>query len=375
MRVAIVTECFTPTWNGVTNSVSQSVRHLERRGHTVLVVAPGPGPEWHGSTPVARVPGVALPGYRSFPVGVPYGLARVIDRFEPDVVHLAAPVLLGEAAGRVCRRLGVPTVASYQTDLPGFLRSYHLGWAAPAVWAWLRRAHDHADLTLAPSSLAEWELRRHGIGPLARWGRGVDTDRWNPERRDTSRRRLLLGSGRSRLVGFSGRLAPEKRVGDLRYLRALPGVQVVVVGDGPARDRLERELPEARFLGFLQGDELARTVASLDVFVHTGPYETYCQAAQEALACGVPVVAPASGGLLDLVSHGHNGWLYPPGRPDLLRPAVATLAEDDALLIAMGRAAHDSVRDRTWAAVGDQLIGHYHSVGPQRRPLAVGRAA
>jgi phosphatidylinositol alpha 1,6-mannosyltransferase len=375
MRVAIVSECFTPTWNGVTNSVSQSVQHLERRGHTVLVVAPGPGPAWHGCTPVARVPGVALPGYRSFPVGLPYGLARVIDRFEPDIVHLAAPVLLGEAAGRICRQLGVPAVASYQTDLPGFLRGYHLAWAAPAVWAWLRRAHDHADLTLAPSSLAEWDLRRHGIGPLARWGRGVDTDRWNPERRDTSRRRLLLGSGRSRLVGFSGRLAPEKRVGDLRYLRALPGVQVVVVGDGPARDRLERELPEARFLGFLQGDELARTVASLDVFVHTGPYETYCQAAQEALACGVPVVAPASGGLLDLVSHGHNGWLYPPGRPDLLRPAVATLAEDDALLIAMGRAAHDSVRDRTWAAVGDQLIGHYHSVGSPRRPLAVGRAA
>ena len=128
MRVAIVTECFTPTWNGVTNSVSQSAQHLSRRGHTVLIVAPGPGPAWHGTTPVTRVPSVALPGYRTFPVGVPYGLTRVLDRFEPDLVHLAAPVLLGEAAGRICRRLGLPTVASYQTDLPGFLRSYHLAW-------------------------------------------------------------------------------------------------------------------------------------------------------------------------------------------------------------------------------------------------------
>jgi phosphatidylinositol alpha 1,6-mannosyltransferase len=186
---------------------------------------------------------------------------------------------------------------------------------------------------------------------------------------------MLLGSRSTVLVGFSGRLAPEKQVGDLRHLRAMAGVQVVVIGDGPARARLERELPEARFLGFLRGEELARTVASLDVFVHTGPYETYCQAVQEALACGVPVVAPASGGLLDLVSHGHNGWLYPSGRPDLLRPAVATLAEDDERRASMGRAAHDSVRERTWAAVGDQLIGHYRSVLPAAPPLAVRRAA
>jgi phosphatidylinositol alpha 1,6-mannosyltransferase len=133
MRVAIVAECFTPTWNGVTNSVSRTVQHLARRGHEVLVVAPGPGPRWHASTAVARMQSFTLPGCGSLPVGIPYGLRRILDRFEPDVVHLAAPVLLGAAAGRICRRLGIPTVASYQTDLPAFLRDYHLGLASPAA--------------------------------------------------------------------------------------------------------------------------------------------------------------------------------------------------------------------------------------------------
>ena len=300
---------------------------------------------------------------------------RAIDRFEPDVVHLAAPVLLGAAAGRISRHLGVPAVASYQTDLPGFIRSYHLGAASPAVWAWLRRIHRHADLTLAPSSTAEWDLRRHGIGPLGRWGRGVETAMWNPGRRDLSRRRMLLGPGGRVLVGFAGRLAPEKRLGDLRHLLDLPGVRIVVVGDGPARARLQRELPGVQFLGLRRGEDLARTVASLDVFVHTGPYETFCQGVQEALASGVPVVAPASGGLLDLVTHGHNGWLYPVDRRDLIRPAVAALAEDPALRAVMGAAATESVRERTWSAVGDRLIGHYRSVLPAAPALPVRQAA
>jgi phosphatidylinositol alpha 1,6-mannosyltransferase len=368
MRVAIVAECFTPTWNGVTNSVLRTIEHLEHRGHTALVIAPGPGPVREGATRVHRVPAVTSPLYRSLPVGLPFRLQRVLEDFAPDVVHLAAPVLLGEAAGRVANRLGLPVVASYQTDLAAFVRRYRLAVASPAVWKWLRRAHGHADLTLAPSSSAEWDLRRQGIGPIARWGRGVDTGLWHPGRRDASLRRVLLGADGRLLVGYAGRLAAEKQVGHLRHVRGLPGVRTVVVGDGPARPRLERELPEARFLGYRRGAELARTVASLDVFVHTGPHETYCQAAQEALACGVPVVAPASGGLLDLVAHGHNGWLYPADRPDLLRQAVEALAEDPDRRAAMGTEALASVAGRTWSDIGDQLIGHYRSVtAPERR--------
>jgi phosphatidylinositol alpha 1,6-mannosyltransferase len=287
---------------------------------------------------------------------------RAIEQFEPDVVHLAAPVLLGEAAGRAAQALAVPAVAVYQTDLVGFARRYRLGAASGATWSWLRRVHNQADLTLAPSSLAEWDLRRHGITPVARWGRGVDLEQWNPHHRSSALRRQLLGVGAEVLVGYSGRLAAEKRVAHLAHLAGLRGVKVVVVGDGPARGRLERQLPGVTFVGSRSGMELSRIVASLDVFVHTGPHETFCQAVQEALAAGVPVVAPASGGPLDLVSHGENGWLYPAETPAVLREAVGALAADHVLRQRMGAAARASVAGRTWAAVGDQLLSHYRQV-------------
>jgi phosphatidylinositol alpha 1,6-mannosyltransferase len=133
----------------------------------------------------------------------------------------------------------------------------------------------------------------------------------------------------------------------------------VVVGDGPARSRLERELPEASFLGYRSGEELARIVASLDVFVHTGPHETFCQAVQEAMAAGVPVVAPASGGPLDLVAHGRTGWLYPAETPSMLREAVVTLAASPELRASMATAARAAVEGRSWDAIGDELLGHY----------------
>jgi phosphatidylinositol alpha 1,6-mannosyltransferase len=366
MRVVIVTECFTPTWNGVTNSVIRVVEHLQRRGHQGMVVAPGPGPDRCGpndSVPVVRVPSVGLPAYPSLSVGLPTGrIRRTIEEFEPDVVHLAAPVLLGEAAGRAAQSLALPAVAVYQTDLVGFARRYRLGAASGATWAWLRRVHNQADLTLAPSSLAEWDLRRHGIGPVARWARGVDLERWHPRHRSPALRRQLLGPRGEILVGYSGRLAAEKRIGHLAHLSGLPGVRLVVVGDGPARGRLERELRGASFLGYRSGAELAQIVASLDVFVHTGPHETFCQAIQEALAAGVPVVAPASGGPLDLVRHGLTGWLYPAENPSVLREAVAAVAADADLRRAMGEAGRASVEGRSWSAVGEQLVAFYRQV-------------
>jgi phosphatidylinositol alpha 1,6-mannosyltransferase len=366
--VAIVAECFLPEVNGVTNSILRVVEQLERHGHEAVVIAPGVGPSVYRSTPVERVPGLRLPMYRSLNVGLPTGQLRAILRdFAPDVVHLAAPVVLGAAGAVAARSLDIPVVAVYQTDLAGFARRYYLGVASPAVWAWLRWIHRQADLTLAPSTLAAWELRRHGIDPVAIWGRGVDRERFNPSHRNALWRRRLAPDGQV-LVGYVGRLAKEKQIHLLTRLRRVRGCRLVVVGDGPARKQLERLLPEAAFLGFCRGDALSQAVASLDVFVHTGAHETFCQSIQEALASGVPVVAPASGGPLDLVRHGDNGWLYPAGKPWLLRGGVETLIASPSLRRDMGVRALASVGGRTWQARFDDLMGHYESVTGQVDP-------
>jgi phosphatidylinositol alpha 1,6-mannosyltransferase len=159
-----------------------------------------------------------------------------------------------------------------------------------------------------------------------------------------------------------GRLAAEKRVDLLAGASRLLGVRVVIVGDGPEAATLRRDLPDAVFLGARHGAQLARVYASLDVFAHTGPYETFGQTVQEAQASGLPVVAPAAGGPLDLVEPGRTGCLVRPNDPAAMTAGIAELVGDPARRARYGQAARAGVEGRTWAAVGDELIGHYVAV-------------
>ncbi len=362
VRIAVVTESFLPQVNGVTGSVLRVVEHLARRGHEAVVVAPGRGPAEHDGVRVVRVASAPLPLYAEQRVAYPtWELSRALRDFRPDLVHLAAPAVLGAQAAPLARRLGVPAVAVYQTDLPGYAARYGLTGLTRAAWRWVRRVHGMAARTLAPSRAACEQLRDHGVDRVSRWPRGVDLQRFSPGHRDEDLRRRLAGRGEV-LVGYVGRLAPEKELGLLAAVQSLPGVRLVVVGDGPARAQLQRLLPRARFLGMLGGTDLSAAFASLDLFVHTGRAETFCQAAQESLASGVPVVAPAAGGLLDLVEPGVNGTLFAPGSAGDLRHHVAALAGDPVRRAQLAGAARASVAGRDWASVGDDLLATYREV-------------
>ncbi|MGZ4442842.1 MAG: glycosyltransferase family 4 protein [Nocardioidaceae bacterium] len=376
MRVAIVTESFLPQVNGVTNTVRHTVDRLVETGHQPLVVAPGPGPADYRGVPVRRVRSTRLPGYRSFRVGLPDpGLEREIAGFDPDLVHLASPILLGAAAARAARRLGLPTVAVYQTDVAGFARQYRIP-AGALVGQWVRRVHRDASRTLVPSQASYAQLDALGVDNLHLWRRGVSLDLFGPEHRSDALRARWTGAaaGTSPLVvGYVGRLAREKQVRRLVGLGRQPGVRLVVVGDGPERAWLQRRLPDAVFTGMLRGPDLARAFASLDVFVHTGEAETFCQTIQEAQASGAAVVAPAAGGPLDLVQPGRTGLLYDPRDPESLHACVATLAADPALTATQVRRGLDEVAGRTWSAVVDELVDrHYAAVldSPESRERA-----
>jgi phosphatidylinositol alpha 1,6-mannosyltransferase len=158
------------------------------------------------------------------------------------------------------------------------------------------------------------------------------------------------------------RLATEKRVDLLAPESQLPGVRLIIVGSGPAEARLRGLMPRAVFLGPHGGEQLARIFASLDVFVHSGCHETFGQTIQEAAASGLPVVAPAVGGPVDLVDDGVTGCLVPPGEAGALASAVARLAADPAARAAQGQAGRQRVSARSWAALGDALLGHYAAV-------------
>jgi len=376
MRIAIITESFPPDVNGVAHCVVRVAENLVRKGHHPLVIAPESARATTDSDrqfpyQVERVPSIPLPGYPTFRLGLPTPKTRrAITRHGTEVVHLASPVALGAWGAHVARALDLPMVAVYQTDLPNYARAYRLGKATEAfAWRWLRDIHNTAGRTLAPSSVTAAELATHEIERIRLWGRGVDTERFHPALRDEGLRAEIAPDGEV-IVGYVGRLAVEKRVDLLISLASLPGVKLAITGGGPMEDELRAALPTAAFLGMRHGADLARIYASLDIFAHTGPFETFGQTVQEAAASGLPVVAPAAGGPVDLVADGVTGYLVAPGDPDALSAAVRELAADPRLRARFGEAARRRVLGRTWSALTDELVGHYSAViGAQAEPV------
>ena len=365
MRIALVSESFLPSTNGVTTSVRKVLEHLRDTGHEAIVIVPAAGaPAEYAGFRVHEVPAVA---YRQFPVGLPSPqVQRLIADFRPDVIHAASPFLLGGQAITAGTRLGIPSVAIFQTDVAGYARRNRLGAMTGVAWRAVRWIHEGATVTLVPSSASMDDLERAGIRRLARWGRGVDLETYHPRNRGTTaatRLRSRIAPNGETIIGYVGRLAPEKQVERLRVLRGLPGIRIAIVGDGPPSASVKRELRgmPVTHLGSLSGADLAAAYAALDVFVHTGEEETFGQTLQEAHASGLPVVAPRAGGPVDLVEHGVTGYLFDAGGDEQLRAYVEALALDLSLRARMGEAGRRSVLGRSWRGICQELLAHYRA--------------
>jgi phosphatidylinositol alpha 1,6-mannosyltransferase len=359
MRIAVVTEAFLPQVNGVTNSVLRLLEFCKAQGHDVLIIAPeseGAPSEYLGYK-IKHVPSISMK--KLIPMAVPKKyLEPLLEGFAPDVIHLASPIFLGHYVARIARKAGIPTVSVYQTDIAGFARHYGLTIAHNTLKKWVSRIHQASDITLAPSKWACRDLEQNGVKNVRLWKRGVDLVNFTPARRDESLRSNIAGGKEKLIVGYVGRIANEKRIDDLKILDQQKDIQLVIVGDGPAAPRIKKELPGARFVGYQSGTELARYVASFDIFVHTGKHETFCQGIQEALASGVPVIGPDTGGPVDLIEHGITGLLIDTADAHELLEAVATLRNHSSFDL-MQLAARKSVEHRTWDYINSQLISHY----------------
>ena len=363
LRVAVVTESFLPQVNGVTNSVLRVLETLAAKGHDALVIAPdsAEAPSTYAGFRVKRVPSLAVKGL--LPVGFPQrSMEPLIEGFNPDVIHLASPFFLGKYATRIAQRLSIPTLSIYQTDVAGFARHYGLSIAHNKLTNWVANIHNQTDRTLAPSTWSCEQLQSSGVSHVSLWQRGVDSVKFNPDKRSVALRESFAPAAQNKIiVGYVGRLANEKKIEDLAPLHDRHDVQLVIVGDGPARQKLERVLPRARFVGYQSGEDLAAHYASFDIFVHTGKHETFCQSIQESLASGVAVIAPNSGGPLDLVQHGRTGFLLDTSNSSDLIAAFELLTDSNTRAL-MGVAARQSVLHRTWEKVNNQLIDHYRKL-------------
>jgi glycosyltransferase involved in cell wall biosynthesis len=386
MRIALFTETFIPKIDGIVTTLCETVRQLKTLGHEVLVFAPEGGFEEFEQARIHGMKSRAFPLYPELRLSLPRASMRTAIRdFQPDVLHVADPALLGVAAlyyggGTNGGALHLPLVVSYHTDLPAYLRYYGLGILERYIWPILRVRHNRATLNLCTSVAMLDQLRQHGIERVALWPGGVDTARFRPDRGSAGMRsRLTDGHPESPLLLYVGRLSAEKNLEQFKpILNALPDARLALVGDGPHRKALEQHfagLP-VTMAGFLRGEELAEAYASSDVFVMPSRTETLGLVVLEAMASGRPVVAARAGGIPELIEDGVSGRLFDEEGEAIA--AIRSFLDSPERRSAMGKAAREHAAEHSWKVATCQLIEHYRAacamqnVVPDRGPAQTG---
>jgi len=366
MRILYCTDTFLPEVNGVTTVLATMREGLRRRGHDVMVVAPGYQRPTADEAGLRRLGAVPCPGYPQVRLSWPWGrrLPGELDRFAPDLVHLVTEGPIGAFGRGYARRRGLPIVSSFHTNFPRYAAHYLGGLAVRPTWVWLARFHRAALITQTPSAVTQAELVRMGIGRAVVWGRGVDTAWFRPSRRSESRR-AKLGAADRPLVLHVGRLAVEKDLDTLVAAFTLARERLgerarfCVAGDGPRGAAVRAALPFAGHLGFLDRETVANLYADADLFVFPSATETCGLVALEALASGVPVIGADAGGIPESIRHGLTGMLVPAGDPAAFAAGIVELVEDGEQRRAMGEAARAFAVGRDWSRELDELEAAY----------------
>lgn len=352
MKISLVTESFYPAVDAATTTVKAVADRLLSSGHEVQVIAPGPGLASYRSAPVARIRPLDHPGGE---------VRAALEAFRPDLVHVTSPGRLGRKALKYAGRLGLPTLTLQQSAVDDLTSDY-----------WLRKVADRSDHLVVTCGWMQERISSYGLEVPDLWVPGVDTDGFGPQLRDDQlhgkwSRRRSAGGPRT-VVGYVGSLHKRNGVRQLVEAASAPSTRLVVIGEGPQDAWLRDHLPGAKVLGRLSPGELATAIASLDLLVHPGLRETDCHALREAMASGVPVVAPAAGGPVDLVEDGVTGLLYDPAEALGLRLAVTRLARSTERQVAMGEAARRAVASRPWSTAVDELVDLHYATALRGTP-------
>lgn len=368
MRVLVATDSFPPKVDGVSDTAATIARVLVRLGHTVRVVAPGPGPGMLDGARVARLGSVPLPLYPELRLGWELDRTVRFARGRWDGVIVLTPGPVGATVALAVPR-GTRLLHIYTTDMPRYLQAYGMHRLVGAAELLLRRMAGRSVRTLCPTEFVREELARRGYPRLETWGRGVDTGLFHPGRRSEAMRARLAGGETGKpLVLFVGRLAKEKRLDALGGLfDEMPGIRLALVGDGPERARLEGLFAgkPVTFTGYLRGVELAEAFASADVFVFPSETDTFGQVVLQAMASGVPSVVVGGSAPAELVPAGVCGLHVAPGRPEALAGAIRRLLDDAGMRRSMGLAASEHARGFSWEALVGRLV---ELIAPGRAP-------
>ncbi|MEM8810280.1 MAG: glycosyltransferase family 1 protein [Cyanobacteria bacterium P01_G01_bin.38] len=375
MRIALFTETFLPKVDGIVTRLKHTVEQLQNLGDEVCVFCPEGGLTEYKGAQISGVSGFPLPLYPELKLALPRpSIGEAIEAFQPDLIHVVNPAVLGLAGIYYSRTLDIPLVASYHTHLPKYLEHYGLAMFEGMLWEILKAMHNQARVNLCTSTAMQTELTDHGIERVEVWQRGVDTALFRPELASQEMRtRLSEGHPEAPLLLYIGRLSAEKEVDRIKpVLDAIPGARLALVGDGPHREELEKHFEGTltNFVGYLGGEALASAYASADAFVFPSRTETLGLVLLEAMAAGCPTVAANAGGIPDIVTDGVNGFLFDPldeeGAIKATKRLLAARAERELLR----RNARMEAERWGWRGATQQLQRFYADVLAMDMPMA-----
>lgn len=377
---------------GYMNRFRSTIKFLREAGCEVLIITPGKGVSVPGSDASAYIDqpedfhGAKIISAMSFPCPwywpLPLSFAlspriyKYIKEFNPDIIHCSSPGVMVMAALVYSRLLKKALVYSYHTHVPEYMPNYGISFLINAMWAVIRFFHTAAHLTLVTSQQMATELTAQKAAPeesINVWKKGVCSDTFHPKNTCTEmRRRLSNGHPEAPLLLSVGRLGTEKNLDFIKgILERIPNARLAFVGDGPAREDLERHFAGTNtvFMGMLHGEDLSAAYASADVFVMPSTTETLGFVVLEAMAAGRPVVAVKAGGIPDILTReGETGYMYQPGDLDTATALVERLVGDDELRRRVGEAAREEVSKWDWRAATQYLL-------KEQYPLAMMAAA
>jgi len=379
LRVALFSGNYNYVRDGANQALNRLVAYLLKQGVKVRVYSPTvKEPAFPPTGDLVSIPAIPIPSRSEYrlPIALPARVKRDLAEFNPNVVHVSSPDIVGHRAVTWARRRKIAAVASVHTRFDTYLAYYHLQALEPLARDIMRRFYHRCEVVMAPAESTAVILRVQRMNrDIAIWTRGVDREQFNPERRDMAWRRSIGIGDDEMAILFLGRIVMEKGLdvfSDAIHAFAERGLKhrVLVVGEGPARAWFQEQLPNAIFTGEITGDELARAVASSDLFLNPSITEAFGNVTLESMACALPVIAAEATGATNLVRNGVTGTLVDGADPDEFAEALAAYALDPDLRRRHGEAALAIAKTMDWDSINATVIRVYMHAIHKRERLA-----
>ncbi len=371
LRIAIFTGNYNHIKDGVSLTLNRLVRFLESKGVPVLVIAPtknNPAIDHEGT--MVPVPSIPAPGRPEYRISLTFSeVARQeVDAFRPTLIHVATPDLLGLKALYYAREKGVPLVSSYHTHFASYLQYYNLEILDSLLWKYMFWFYGNCRKVFVPSpSMLKWLNKKGFTDNFTIWARGVNVDLFDPAKRDMKLRKKLGVKDDEKILLFVSRLVWEKDIRTVLdtakiLLKKNPKLKLVIAGDGPIKEEMEREIPEAIFTGFVFGEELAKVYASSDVYLFPSDTESFGNVTLEAMASGLPAVVANAVGSSSLVENKVNGYLTRPKDVEAFAENVQKILDDDELRKTMSENSRAKALNYKWDDIMTGLLNDYREV-------------